>query len=233
MTTHVETEDLILNYDPEAPAERYRAAGMEAALLTTQQRLPSTVPWPADATPKAAPLEILPSETDSLVRFRGYDAVVLTWTAAEAASRAALNTPDYLPSKWYEYRHAIADYVPLVIGPRAPFNDTRADMKRYFHSLGLYFPCTLGRAKVLLFKSGLHLDYDGPDMPVRKLVAELTDTIKPKVFITTCTGGRWEQMSIWATSLLRLRQSFIARRSSRNSPSRTSRMRRQPCPSRH
>jgi nucleoside phosphorylase len=43
--------------------------------------------------------------------------------------------------------------------------------------------------KVLLIKSGLHLDYDGPATPLKKLVTELAQTINPKVFITTGTGG--------------------------------------------
>ena len=42
---------------------------------------------------------------------------------------------------------------------------------------------------MLLFKSGLHLDYDGPAMPVFKLMSELAQTVAPKVFITTGTGG--------------------------------------------
>ena len=62
-------------------------------------------------------------------------------------------------------------------------------MARYYHSLGLYFPCTIGATKVLLFKSGLHLAYDGPATPLKKLVAEIAQTIKPKVLITTGTGG--------------------------------------------
>jgi hypothetical protein len=28
--------------------------------------------------------------------------------------------------------------------PRTPFNDRAADMARYYHSLGIYFPCTVG-----------------------------------------------------------------------------------------
>lgn len=81
----------------------------------------------------------------------------MTWTAAEAAALAALFTPEFLPSRWYEYRHNVADYIPLVTGARAPFKDPAPDMARYYHSLGLYFPCTVGGARVLLFKSGLHL----------------------------------------------------------------------------
>ena len=81
----------------------------------------------------------------------------MTWTAAEAAALAALFTPEFLPSRWYVYRHNVADYIPLVTGARAPFKDPAPDMARYYHSLGLYFPCTVGGARVLLFKSGLHL----------------------------------------------------------------------------
>lgn len=190
MPHNIDIEDLRLNYDPEFPQERFRAAGFEAAIKSSTGRLPSTVPWPPASKPIAAPLAQTPNETDDLSRFAGYDAIVVTWTAAEAAALAAMFVPDYLPSRWYEYRHNVADYVPLVTGAKAPFNDNKqADMARYFHSLGLYFPCTIGKARVLLFKSGLHLDYDGPQYPVRKLMAELAAAVRPKLFITTGTGG--------------------------------------------
>jgi nucleoside phosphorylase len=189
MPDHIDVEDIYLNYDPEFPQERFLAAGYEAAIRSSTGRLPGTVPWPEASKPTAAPLAKLPAETDDLTRFAGYDAVVVTWTAAEAAALAAMFVPDYLPSRWYEYRHGVANYVPLVTGGTAPFNDKSSDMARYYHSLGLYFPCTIGEARVLLFKSGLHLDYDGPQIPVRKLMAELAAAVRPKLFITTGTGG--------------------------------------------
>jgi nucleoside phosphorylase len=188
MTTHIDVEDLILNYDPEAPAARFHAAGVEAAALSLSNRMPHPVPWPRNP-PTVSPLTPPPSENDSLARFAGYDAVVMTWTAAEASALAALFTPNHLPSQWYEYRHGVADYIPLVTGARAPFNDRQADMARYYHSLGLYIPCTIGSAKVLLFKSGLHLAYDGPATPLKKLVTEIAQTVRPKVLITTGTAG--------------------------------------------
>jgi C1A family cysteine protease/nucleoside phosphorylase len=185
----MDVEDLILNYDPESPAPRFVAAGLEAALKSSTGRLPSTPPWPQASKPIAMPLDPTPPDTADLTAFRGYDAVVVTWTAAEAAALAAMLTPDYLPSRWYNYRHNIAAYIPLVTGSRAPFLSTSSEMTRYFHSLGLYMPCRIGKARVLLFKSGLHLDYDGPATPVRKLMTELAQVIGPKVFITTGTGG--------------------------------------------
>lgn len=117
----------------------------------------------------------------------------MTYTSAEAAALAALFTPNYRVSTWYEYRHGIAAYIPIVTGHKAPFNSTDPQDKRYYHSLGLYFPCVIGKLKVLLIKSGLHMDYDGIGaggvIPFYKMVSEVVQTIKPKIFITTGTGG--------------------------------------------
>src|ERR1700683_5356840 len=172
MTSKLDVEDIILNYDPEFPQARFISAGLEGALRSSTGRLPSTVPWPEASKPTALPLDPPPAETDDLTRFTGYEAIVVTWTAAEAAALAALLTPDFLPSRWYEYRHNVASYIPLVTGSRSPFKDNSKEMARYYHSLGLYMPCRIGAARVLLFKSGLHLDYDGSATPVRKLMVE-------------------------------------------------------------
>jgi hypothetical protein len=99
-----DVDDLILNYDPEFPQARFLSAGIAAAFKSSTGRLPSVVPWPEASKPIAAPLERPPAGSDDLSKFHGYDAVVVTWTAAEAAALAALLTPDYLPSRWYEYR---------------------------------------------------------------------------------------------------------------------------------
>jgi nucleoside phosphorylase len=181
-------DDIRLNYDPVAPQARFKKAGLAAALLSFSDRVPQTVPWP-NSPPTATPLNPAPAETDDLSRFLGYDAVVITWTAAEAAALAALFTPNHQTSTWYEYRHGIDSYIPLVTGADAPFNDKSKEDVRYYHSLGLYFPCVVGGAKVLLFKSGLHLDYDGPAIPLKKLIAEIVLAVKPTLLITTGTAG--------------------------------------------
>jgi Phosphorylase superfamily len=182
-------QDVRLNYDPSAPQQRFRNAGLEAAFLAPAAQLPTAIPWPAGAAPVAIPLSPPPKDTDDLSRFKGYDAVVITWTSAEAAALATLLTPDNPTSTWYLYRHNVAQYIPLVTGPVAPFNDNTTEMARYFHTLALYFPCQIGKAKVLLMKSGLHLDYDGPATPVKKLMTEIAQAVQPKMFITTGTGG--------------------------------------------
>jgi nucleoside phosphorylase len=184
-------EDIRLNYDPEKALPTTGFA--TAAAANAAAGLPQPVSWPANLKPTAIPLQPVPAETDSLARFAGYDAVVMTYTSAEAASLAALLTPENRVSTWYEYRYNIDAYIPIVTGPKAPFNSTEPEYKRYYHSLGLYFPCTIGKAKVLLIKSGLHMDYDGigkdGTIPFYKMVSEVVDTVKPKIFITTGTGG--------------------------------------------
>jgi hypothetical protein len=181
--------DVRLNYDPAAPQQRFRDAGLEAAFLQPADLLPTAPPWPSDGAPKPIALSPVPQPTDDLTRFKGYDAVVVTWTSAEAAALATLLAPGHPVSEWYEYRHNVAAYIPLVTGHNAPFNDNTPEMARYYHSLALYFPVTIGTAKVLLMKSGLHLAYDGPATPVKKLMAEIAAAVGPKIFITTGTGG--------------------------------------------
>lgn len=153
------------------------------------RRVPSPVPWPAQSVPAANPLATAPAETDDLSKFKGYDAVVVTYTAEETIALATLFTPGFSPSHWYEYRHGLDNYIPLVTDDRASFNSTNSFMVRYYHSLGLYFPCTIGNAKVLLFKSGLHLNRDGQAVPLRKLMNEIIKAIQPKIIITTGNGG--------------------------------------------
>jgi nucleoside phosphorylase len=186
MAAKLRLDDVILNYDPEAPQTRFRT--LQAATEARGARLPRPIPWP-HSPPMATVLQPAPQPTDSLERFAGYDAIVMTWTSAEAAALAALFTPNYPVSDWYEYRHGVSEYIPLVTGHNAPFNDNEPDMARYYHTLGLYFPCKVGSAKVLLFKSGLHFAYDGPKTPLKKLVTELVTTIKPRVLVTTGTAG--------------------------------------------
>jgi Phosphorylase superfamily len=182
-------DDIILNFDPARPQPRFRKMGLSDDVLVAGAALPQPVPWPAGGAPKASPLPTPPSEADDLTRFNGFDAVVVTWTAAEASAMATLFTPGVPLAEWYEYRHNVESYIPLVTGSKAPFNSQSSEMRRYYHSLGLYFPCAVGAARVLLFKSGLHLDYDGPQIPVRRLMAEIAQAVAPKMFITTGTGG--------------------------------------------
>jgi hypothetical protein len=87
MRNNYSIDDLILNYDPESPQERFRQAGLLAAMKSSTVRLPGPVPWPQGHAPMAAPLPQPPAESDDLDRFRGYDAVAVTWTAMPSGAR--------------------------------------------------------------------------------------------------------------------------------------------------
>lgn len=158
MPATFDVDDVILNFDPATPHRRFREAGLRAAHVAAEAALPHGIPWPAGTAPTPTPLATPPAETADLSRFNGYDAVVMTWTSAEASAMATLFTPGYPISAWYEYRNDIAQDIPLVTGSNAPFNSREADMARYYHSLGLYFPCTIGGARVLLIKSVVTAD---------------------------------------------------------------------------
>src|ERR1700683_3816559 len=100
--------DVRLNYDPAAPQQRFRDAGLEAAFMSPAAQLPTAPSGPEGGAPKVIAVAPAPAETDDLTRFEGYDAVVITWTSAEASALAALMTPSHPISTWYEYPHAVS-----------------------------------------------------------------------------------------------------------------------------
>ena len=189
MSSKFDVDDVILNYDPAAPASplpRRRAGsclpagwrGPAAAHPLARRQRPQgrAARHPAGRNRRSLAFLRLRRGGRHLDRGRGF----------------GTGRPVYLGSfhfGWYEYRHDIATYIQLVTGAQAPFNSRQADMDRSYQSLGLYFPCTIGSARVLLFKSGLHLAYDGPAIPVRRLMAEIAEAVAPKLFITTGTAG--------------------------------------------
>jgi hypothetical protein len=154
-------DDHILNCDPEFPDAWFGSAAIAAAFTSAGERLPSAVSRPSGKVPAAA-AQPAPNDCDDLTRFRGYEAVVVTWTAAETTALATL------------------------------FNDRGAGMAHSYDGRGLCLPCTIGSARVLLFKSGLQLDCGGPEVPVRELMIEIIEAVQPKLLITAGTGGRSE-----------------------------------------
>jgi len=55
LSNNISPEDVRLNYNPEKPQGRFKAAGLKAALVeNASDRLPSSVPWPAGKAPKPA-----------------------------------------------------------------------------------------------------------------------------------------------------------------------------------
>lgn len=144
----------------------------------------TSIPWPADHRPRPVARGPAPSDSAPL---SPHDVLIVTWTAGEARTLASLFGSDL--DNWHEYRHDVASFIPKVTGSRAPFNDDSAEMKRYYHSLGIYSSFSFGSFSVLAMKSGLHMAYDGPDVPMVDLWKQLIAEVQPKVVITTGTGG--------------------------------------------
>jgi hypothetical protein len=144
------------------------------------------IPWPTDHRPRPLHYARGSATSDSSPLTR-HDVLIVTWTAGEARTLAGLFGSDL--DGWYEYRHNVEQFIPKVTGSRAPFNDKSAEMKRYYHSLGVYAPFMFGDISVLALKSGLHMAYDGPAVPMVDLWKQLIAEVNPKIVITTGTGG--------------------------------------------
>lgn len=174
----------ILDYDPTDPRPDFFATATEMAALVASAAVTQPVPFPAGLAPVPAAPASSPSPEDSLPPA---DVLVVTWTAAEAVALATILTPKVALTEWFEYKHNVNDFIPKVTGRKAPFNDPTHP--RYYQSLGLYYPVRLAGKNVLCFKSGLHMDYDGPAMPLLDLWKQILGETGAEFVITTGTGG--------------------------------------------
>ena len=168
----------ITQYDSDDPTT-YFPWTVAMAVMNTSRAL-SPIKWPSGKAPVPGPLSAAPDPEAPLSK---YDYLVVTWTTEEAKALADILTPGY-PSKtaWYHYTHNFTlEYVP-IINPDAP-------SVKDSHRLGSFFPTTIAGKKVLCFKSELHLNQDGPKLPILKLWKQLIAEVAPKLILTTGTGG--------------------------------------------
>ena len=172
----------LINFDPGRPDPTMFSTASEAMLASVSIVPPAPVPWPSEWRPIPDPPNDLPTDRDPLPK---REVLIVTWTAGEARTLATLMMGDNFDN-WIEYRSNLEEFIPKVTGPKAPFN---IGVSRYRHTLGLYFPLKIGGISALAFKSGLHMAYDGPDMPVVDLWRQIIAEVQPKLVITTGTGG--------------------------------------------
>lgn len=175
---------MILDYDPTNPQPEFFTTATEMAATLASAAVTQPVPFPAGLAPRPVAPANPPASQDPLP---AADVLVVTWTVAEAVALATLFTPGVSLAEWFEYTHNLDAFIPNVTGKSAPFNDPTHP--RYYHSLGLYYPVQLVGKDVLCFKSGLHMDYDGPAMPLLDLWKQILDETGAKFVITTGTGG--------------------------------------------
>jgi nucleoside phosphorylase len=133
----------------------------------------SPIPWPAGLEPTLhgahAPVEIPEG-----------DVLVVTYTAAEGQALADVLTPGHPSSSWAKYVDGWASYEPELTG-RSPARDSKC--------LGVWAMTEIDGKKVVLFKSDLHLSTDATSLPVKRLLQQLVNAVRPKLVITTGTAG--------------------------------------------
>jgi len=135
--------------------------------------------------PTPQPISPAPDPNGSLPRA---DVIAMMDTSAEAAAMADVLTPGHRPPSWYPYTKNFAKQFLPQIGPDGPSRES--------HRLGSYFMTGIGKLKVLVYKTELHMHEDAKKladgsytMPIKNMFKQMIGDAKPRVFLTTGTAG--------------------------------------------
>jgi hypothetical protein len=176
------------NFDPRKIDEHYFAlvpGSREGALLETRSAI-EPIPWSSALAPVASPLSYAPQAESPLP---SCDAVIVSWTVAEALSASHVLTPGWESTPthkgargnyWYSYKSNWDTFLPLL-GKAAPALEENC--------LGYYLPCTINNKRVLAMKSNLHLARDGAQLPMIPWWKQVIAETGAKLIITTGTAG--------------------------------------------
>ena len=186
--------DDIDQFDSEASSYE-RSPSCAPPIVRRPSMLPSRVEWIAGLPrPIEEPLSPRPSPFASLPTA---DCLVITWTRDEHRALARVFTPtnptgtenDF--DKWYDYRRDFGLYASDL---RSQVNDSHPAVRT--NRLGRYFLSNVGKKRVLLFKSELHMNQDGPRayregrlLPIVRMIQQLVREVKPTIVISTGTAG--------------------------------------------
>jgi Phosphorylase superfamily len=192
-------EDLqreVIDFDSES------ATGKEFLAFTTATGLSrfTDIPWPAGLAPKTGPK---PSGSGALPQA---DVLVVTWTSDEGHALSRVLTPgkdshdDYV-----SYTHNFA-----TISKKMRKGCPALEAKR----LGAYWTTSIGGKKVVVFKSDSHLSQDIKKLPPKNgtlpnydLWKQMIEEVRPKLVITTGTGGgigaQWEVGDVIVSPIVR------------------------------
>jgi Phosphorylase superfamily len=162
----------IIDFDSEGPE------GLQFTAVTTSTGLSrfNDIPWPKGLAPTTGPK---PKGGNSPLPKA--DVLVVTWTVDEGHALSRVLTPgkdsrnDYVP-----YTHNFA-----TIAKKMRKGAPALQAKR----LGTYWTTTIGKKKVVVFKSDSHMSQDGPQLPNRDIWRQIIQEVRPELVITTGTGG--------------------------------------------
>jgi nucleoside phosphorylase len=133
------------------------------------------IPWPSGLAP--SPIASDAGETSPLP---SADVLIVTYTMAEGRALADVLTPGVQSTSWTDYKENWDQFEPLL-GSEAPARDE--------DRLGSWHLTAIGNRRVVCFKSALHPDTDGPELPILKLWKQMIAEVKPTLVITTGTAG--------------------------------------------
>ncbi|MFZ3342834.1 MAG: hypothetical protein WA213_18265 [Terriglobales bacterium] len=175
-------EDLgreIIDFDSESPA------GMAFLAFSTATGLSrfTDIPWPKALAPKTGPA---PGASSSPLPRA--DVLVVTWTVDEGHALSRVLTPG--KDSRNDYRSYTHNYTKIAAKMRK--GSPAVDAKR----LGAYWTTTIGKKKVVVFKSDSHLSQDtkehpaaGSTLPNQDVWKQIITEVQPELVITTGTAG--------------------------------------------
>ena len=163
----------IIDFDSESPV------GLQFMSFTTATGLSrfNDIPWPKNLAPKTGPKP----RGDGSGPLPRADVLVVTWTVDEGHALSRVLTPgkdsrnDYVP---YTHNYATISKKMRALCPA-----------RMAKRLGAFWTTTIGGRSVVIFKSESHMSQDGPQLPNIDVWRQLIQEVRPKLVITTGTGG--------------------------------------------
>jgi hypothetical protein len=169
-------EDLrreIIDFDSEAPE------GREFLAFSTSTGLSrfTDIPWPKGLAPQTGPA---PSANTNNPLPQA-DILVVTWTVDEGHALSRVLTPG--KDSHNDYRSYTHNFDAISKNMRKGCPALEA--KR----LGAYWTTTIGKKKVVIFKSDSHMSQDGPKLPNEDVWRQIIQEVKPKLVLTTGTAG--------------------------------------------
>jgi len=163
----------IIDFDSEGPEGQ---AFMSFTSATGMSRF-TAIPWPKglaptpDKTARKGPGGALPAA----------DFLVVTWTMDEGHALSAVLTPGKDSKNDYiSYTHNYA-----TLSKKFRNGSPAIELKR----LGAYWTGKIGTKTVVFFKSDSHMSQDGPQLPNIDVWKQIIAEVKPKLVLTTGTGG--------------------------------------------
>jgi hypothetical protein len=188
----------VIDFDSESPA------GKEFLAFTTATGLSrfTDIPWPAGLAPKTGP-KPTGSGAGALPQA---DVLVVTWTSDEGHALSRVLTPGKdAHDDYVSYTHNFA-----TISKKMRRGCPALEAKR----LGAYWTTSIGGKKVVVFKSDSHLSQDVKKLPPKNgtlpnfdLWKQMIEEVRPKLVITTGTGGgigaQWEVGDVIVSPIVR------------------------------